>query len=601
MKTRSFILCALVLLTASPLLLGQKTEVTVRKGKVIAETQSASVGVEAGRKAVLSPGKNPSVTVDDPLVDDVMNIYKWVEAEKQAQRETIGGSSIQVLRIDDERAIKLAWLSEGTNSSGEAMKEIKRGPTLILKDPKYYDMEGNIIPFDLEKIDARSGVYKLHVSRPIQPGEDIKFIGVSEIDNAVFLKEGPLWVFRLNYGSGAHRLGYYRFILPESAIFVDSTQPATMIDSVDGRVAVTTRVYTGSGGVGVTIAYLWPDKDGTTVADIPPQYRGLRDRAEQEIVQQGRLEIAKILAGDTYTDQSTPLDALLSLYSAVTHEDSEQFLNLISPDLREFAVGEMDQIMGLAERAVDYGFLGSPKWPDEPENGYEHPIYLCREGSLICEATLVMGYQDGKWYLRDLEIGRKRTERTKSTVSKAAGGVTITKAKPDLSTVTYEGLKPGKFMRKWLFLGLIQIPWEGETYFPDEETSNKFFDTESLNLERFEPRVRIGENDFEWATLRSEYGVVDLTQVYDDWFVVAYAWVQINMPEETHGILGIGSDDSIKIWLNGTLVHKNLVTRGVIPDNDRVPVTFKKGKNQLVLKILNTGGPWGFACRLLEE
>jgi len=29
-------------------------------------------------------------------------------------------------------------------------------------------------------------------------------------------------------------------------------------------------------------------------------------------------------------------------------------------------------------------------------------------------------------------------------------------------------------------------------------------------------------------------------------------------------------------------------------------VTFKKGKNQLVLKILNTGGPWGFACRLLE-
>jgi hypothetical protein len=39
----------------------------------------------------------------------------------------------------------------------------------------------------------------------------------------------------------------------------------------------------------------------------------------------------------------------------------------------------------------------------------------------------------------------------------------------------------------------------------------------------------------------------------------------------------------------------------VVPDSDRVPVTFKKGKNQLVLKILNYGGPWGFACRLLEE
>jgi len=481
------------------------------------------------------------------------------------------------------------------------MKEIKRGPTTILKDPKYYDMEGNLIPFDLEKIDARSGIYTLHMSKAIQPGEQIKYIGVSEIDNAVFSKDGPLWILRLNYSSSANNLVYYRFILPESAIFIDSSQSATMIDNVDGRVAVTIRIYTSSGGDGVTIAYLWPDKDGTTVADIPPQYRGLRDQAEQEIVQEGRLEVAKILSGATYDEQNTPLQTLLSLYSAATHEDSEQFVNLISPDLREYVVGEMDQVMGLTGRVVNYGFLGSPKWPDEPENGYEHPVYLCREGSLICEATIVMVYQDGKWYLANLEAGRKKTENTENAESKAAGGVTISKTKPDLSTATYEGLKPGQFMRKWLFLGLIQIPWEGETYFPDEEASNKFFDTESLNLEQFEPKVRIGENDFEWATLRSEYGVVDLTQVYDDWFVVAYAWAQINMAEETHGVLGIGSDDSVKIWLNGKLVHKNLVTRGVIADNDRVPVTFKKGKNQLVLKILNTGGPWGFACRLLES
>jgi len=601
MKAKSIIFCAVVLLVIQTITSAQKTEVRVRKGTVIAETEAASINVEAGRKAILSPDKNPVVAVDNPLVDDVMEIYKWIEAEKQAQRQIIKGSGIQIFRIDDDRLIKCAWLSEGTNSGAEAMKEIKRGPTLILKEPKYYDMSGNIIPFDLEKIDARSGIYTLRLSKAIQPGEQIKYIGVSEIDNAVFSKDGPLWILQVNYGSAAHKLYYYRFILPESAIFVDSSQPATMIDSVDGRVAVTIRIYTGSGGDGVTIAYLWPDKDGTTVADIPPQYRGLRDQTEQEVVEEGRLEVAKILSGATYDEQNTPLQTLLSLYSAATHEDSEQFVNLISPDLREYVVGEMDQVMGLAGRVVDFGFLGSPKWPDEPENGYEHPIYLCREGSLICEATIVMIYQDGKWYLANLEAGRKKTENIENAESKAAGGVTISKTKPDLSTATYEGLKPGQFMRKWLFLGLIQIPWEGETYFPDEETSNKFFDTESLNLEQFEPKVRIGENDFEWATLRSEYGVVDLTQVYDDWFVVAYAWAQIDMPEETHGVLGIGSDDSVKIWLNGKLVHKNLVTRGVIADNDRVPVTFKKGKNQLVLKILNTGGPWGFACRLLES
>jgi hypothetical protein len=65
--------------------------------------------------------------------------------------------------------------------------------------------------------------------------------------------------------------------------------------------------------------------------------------------------------------------------------------------------------------------------------------------------------------------------------------------------------------------------------------------------------------------------------------------------------LGIGSDDGVKVWLNGELVHENWLHRGVVSDNDRVPVNFKKGKNQLVLKIQNALGPWGFCCRLLEE
>ena len=600
MKTKSTILCAVVLLVLQTITIAQKTEVSVRKGKVVAETPTTSVNIEAGRKAILSPDKNPTVTVNDPLVDDVKEIYKWVEAEKQAQRERIDASGIQIYRIDDEQSIKCAWLSEWTNSGAEPIEDIQCGPTLILKQPKYYDMEGNVIPFDLEKLDPHSGIYTLHLSKAIRPGEQIKYIGVSEIDDAIFSKEGPLWVLRLNYGSSPNNLCYYRIILPESAIFVDSSRPVTMIDSVDGRVAVTIRIYTGPGGDGVTIAYLWPDKDGTNIADIPPRYRGLQDQTEQEIVQTGQLEIAKILSGGTYEKQNTPFETLLSLFSAAAHKDSEQLLKLVSPNLREYVAGQMDQIMAVAGRIVDYRFLGSPKWPDEPENEYKHPIYLCREGSLICEATLVMVYQGGKWYLQGIETGRKETDSTVNVESKAAGGVTISKIEPDLSTATYENLKPGQFLRNWLFLGPVDIPWHGEGYFPDEKTSNKFFDTESLNIEQFEPQVRVAGTDYEWTALHSEYGVIDLTAVFDKWFVVAYAWAQVEMLEQTDAVLGIGSDDCIKVWLNGKLVHEHRGGRGLVADNDRASVTFKKGKNQLVLKILNYGGALGFACRLLE-
>jgi len=602
MRTKTVILCAAVLLTVPIITFAQKTEVSVKKGKVIAATEMTSVAIEAGRKAVLAPDKNPVVAVDDPMVDDLIEIYKWVEAEKQAAREKIDYTSIQIHRIESETLLKGANLFEMPNLKSEPSDTCCIGLTSILEQPQYYDVQGNLLAFDLEKVDSRQGYYYLHFPEPVQPGEKFKIISVSKLNASEeeIWKEGPLWNIRLG-NCTKNSLNYFRIILPKSAIFVDSSRPVMITDDSDGRPAVTIRNYTGEYADGMyQIAFLWPEKDGTTLADLPPQYRGLRDKAEEEVVERGRLEIAKILSGGTYKEQNTPLETLLSVYSAAVHKNSEDFLDLVSPELREFASEQTDDIMELASRLVDYEFLGTPDWPDEPEKGYEHPVYLCREGSLICEATLVMDYQDGKWCLRGLEAGRKKTESTESTVSKAAGGVTISKGKADLIAATYDGLEPGKFMRRWLFLGPVHVPWDGESFFPDEETSNKFFDTKLLGLERFEPKVRIGEKDYEWTTLYSEYGVIELTQVFDTWFVVAYAWAQINMAEESTGVLGIGSDDCVKVWLNGELVHENVVGRGVMPDSDHVPVTFKKGRNQLVLKILNYGGPWGFACRLLS-
>jgi hypothetical protein len=61
--------------------------------------------------------------------------------------------------------------------------------------------------------------------------------------------------------------------------------------------------------------------------------------------------------------------------------------------------------------------------------------------------------------------------------------------------------------------------------------------------------------------------------------------------------LSLGSDDSIKVWLNTKLVHDNKVQRGVEPDQDKITVELQPGENQLLIKVANGSGGYGFYFR----
>jgi len=166
--------------------------------------------------------------------------------------------------------------------------------------------------------------------------------------------------------------------------------------------------------------------------------------------------------------------------------------------------------------------------------------------------------------------------------------------------VTYESLKPDEFMTKWLVLGPISV-FEGQPEPGNPDAQKKSFDAAPFSLEHFQPKTVVVGNEYTWTVLRSESNLVDLVGVFGPKeYVAAYAWAQIDMPQEGRVVLGVGSDDAVKVWLNGELVHENWTQRAASPDSDVVPVTFKKGPNQLVLKIQNGHGDWGFACRLMS-
>lgn len=175
-------------------------------------------------------------------------------------------------------------------------------------------------------------------------------------------------------------------------------------------------------------------------------------------------------------------------------------------------------------------------------------------------------------------------------------------------TASYENLQPDEFMTKWLILAPIPISDNEERL--DEEAEKKAFAADFLADQGGESGIqpepglahKIGDAECNWQFVDSESDIVDLIGIYGQKnFVVAYAWAEIESPEATTAILGIGSDDGVKVWLNGELIHENWIERGVNKDDDVIGIALREGKNRILLKVQNGGGGWGFVCRVMDD
>src|SRR5205085_8166945 len=98
------------------------------------------------------------------------------------------------------------------------------------------------------------------------------------------------------------------------------------------------------------------------------------------------------------------------------------------------------------------------------------------------------------------------------------------------------------------------------------------------------------------------HGDVNLAALYDpNTDVVAYGYAEIDSASARAAQLLVGSDDTIVIWLNDKKVHEHLADRGWSFDSDKVPVQLQKGKNRLLIKCGNHGGPWEFSVAVSGE
>ena len=169
----------------------------------------------------------------------------------------------------------------------------------------------------------------------------------------------------------------------------------------------------------------------------------------------------------------------------------------------------------------------------------------------------------------------------------------------------YKASEAGKFMQTWLIAGPFAV--STDSLEPDGALQEKVFKTDIFSDVKVGsgnpiPPVRVGQKVFQWRPVSLGDDIVDLDSFYNRKdFVYAYALAEITAAAPTNVMLSVGSDDGIKVWHNGKLVHDNWIPRGIQKDNDLVPLKLVKGSNQVLLKVQDINGGWAFTARMLDK
>ncbi len=170
---------------------------------------------------------------------------------------------------------------------------------------------------------------------------------------------------------------------------------------------------------------------------------------------------------------------------------------------------------------------------------------------------------------------------------------------------SYTTAQSGKFMKTWLVAGPFLV--SNDPGRPGDAAQEELYKKDiitNVSVVSTKPVIPVSASNknFKWQLLTSKEDAINLDEFYQKKdFAYAYALTEIKAVAPGKVILAVGSDDAIKIWLNGKLVHDKWIGRGVVKDDDLVSLELAKGSNQLLLKVQDMEGGWGFVARLLDK
>jgi hypothetical protein len=157
----------------------------------------------------------------------------------------------------------------------------------------------------------------------------------------------------------------------------------------------------------------------------------------------------------------------------------------------------------------------------------------------------------------------------------------------DAATQRALDLLRGPFVRKWRFAPTT-MPWSDRTSFvtlsPDA--------LEKLSAAAQAAKMAEGSPDDPFVDFAAHFPESQRTNV------AGYAFRTLRSDRARKVRIHTGSDDALRVWLNGSIITRVLKLRSAQPDAESTEADLRSGDNALLVEVSQGGGDWGLYLRL---
>ncbi|NQT27918.1 ADP-ribosylglycohydrolase family protein [candidate division KSB1 bacterium] len=159
----------------------------------------------------------------------------------------------------------------------------------------------------------------------------------------------------------------------------------------------------------------------------------------------------------------------------------------------------------------------------------------------------------------------------------------------EMAQIQFHSRKPEEFIHIWE----VSKPYTKKGVEPDDLLDIAFEPERNIDAVVWK-QIPMGEKGYSrW--------LVELDKFIKGENRVAYIRNEIWSETDLDVVMELGSDDGVKVWINGKLIHTNNIFRGCNAGEDKVPVHLNAGWNTCMMKISQGTGGWAAAVNIVDE